>query len=113
MPSTISIDTNADQTLQTGSGYVVSPRLITPPYSGIQGLERIPLLSGTSGIDPSIFPIADIDRLTERAYLSGGFTQSSIFFDLGIPDVSQIRNVRLIVDGQEKDSKAKPPFSFT
>jgi hypothetical protein len=113
VPSTISIDTNPDQTLQTGSGYVVSPRLITPPYSGIQGLERIPLLAGNSGIDPSIFPIAGIDRMIERAYLSGGFTQSSIFFDLGIPDVSQIRNVRLIVDGQEKDSKTKPPFSFT
>ena len=113
VPSSISIDRNADQTLKTGSGYVVSPRLVIPPYSGFQGRPRIPLLEGTSGIDPSVFPFQNLDPLIEDAYLLGGFTQSSIYFDLDIPNVSQIRSVRLLVDGQEEDQKDEPPFTFT
>ena len=122
----ITLRQNVDGSLRVGSGYVVAPRLITPPFSRLivdgKDWERVPLDdskitgSGTTSIAP--FALDELPFFLEDAYLLGGFAQSPIIIEVNATQSSvgeKIESVSLVIDGKTTEdlTKSEPPFSFS
>ena len=118
---TVAIRKNVDGSYMNGSGYVIAPRLILQPSgSPIRDNRRWPL---EEGMDASsslqikeigwVDPVIDGRAETTKAELRGGFTQSSILFELDVNQTNErISEVSLIVDGEKVETKHNAPYSF-
>jgi len=117
----VTIRKNVDGSFMNGSGYVIAPRLILQP-SGmpIRNNNRWPLEEGM-GVSSSLQikeigwedPVIDGRAETKKAELQGGFTQSSILFELDVNQTNElISEVSLIIDGVKVETKSKAPYSF-
>jgi hypothetical protein len=112
---------NVDESYMSGSGYVIAPELILlPQRSRIRGKSRWPLAEGT-GVSSSLQEVeigwedivVDGVGRTESAILRGGFTQSSILFEIDVNQTNElISEVSLIVDGEKVETKYYAPYSF-
>ena len=119
--ATIALKQNLDGSLRTGSGYVIAPRLLTPPFSSLvidgKSYERIslsPSTTNTSSVEP--FFLDGIEMLIDDAYIYGGFTQSPVILEVNASFVSEaIESVSLVIDGETSDdlTRTKPPYSFS
>ncbi len=113
-PDSIVISRNADQTLKTGFGYITSPRIVIPPYSGFVQIPRAPLLADGT-IDPATFPIltTGINPPIQDVFLVGGFNQSPIHFNFTVSNPQELESLILVVDGQEEGLVTQEPFTFS
>ena len=104
--STILLKQNIDGSLKTGSGYVISPRLYTPPFESLmfggKSYARLPLsepIANTSSVEP--FELGPLSIALDDAVILGGFAQSPVFIDVNIVQgVESIEYVSLVVDGK-------------
>jgi len=124
--SDIALRQNVDGSLRVGSGYVIAPRLLTPPFAYLvvngKSWERAPLnfddisSSGTTSVDP--FFLNDLPFFVEDAQLVGGFAQSPIIIDINATESligEKIESVSLVIDGKtsEELTKTSYPYSFS
>ena len=119
--SDIALRQNIDGSLRVGSGYVVSPRMITPPFEYIvwegKSYERLalsPSTTNTSSVEP--FNIGPWYYLIDGVEIIGGFTQSPVIIEVNATQTAEaIEYVSLVIDGQTSEdlTKTTPPYSFS
>ena len=119
--SDIALRQNIDGSLRVGSGYVVSPRMITPPFEYIvwegKSYERLalsPSTTNTSSVEP--FNIGPWYSLLDGVEIIGGFTQSPVIVEVNATQTAEaIEYVSLVIDGQTSEdlTKTTPPYSFS
>ena len=116
----IALRQNIDGSLRTGSGYIIAPRLVVPPYTFLvydgRSYQRVPLApstTNTSSVEP--FFIGPLDFLIDGAELVGGFTQSPVIIEVEANSTNEaIESVSLVIDGQTDEdlTKSSPALQF-
>jgi hypothetical protein len=101
-PAGATLSKYVDGSLKAGSGYVISPRLVTFGYV-FNGLQRVPLIETTNPTsslqDFSVSVDVPVDG-GGRSGLFGGFTQAPIIISVeAIPSDELIESVYLVING--------------
>ena len=113
---TINLVSNIDGSFRQGSGYTVSPALITPPFRFVlfngQSYERLPL-DGNSRVAPFEIGPTGNNIFTANPFLVGGFSESPIPLSFSVSSPEELESLTLVVDGREIGVVTDEPFTFS
>jgi hypothetical protein len=113
---TINLVSNIDGSFRQGSGYTVSPALITPPFRFVlfngQSYERLPL-DGNSRVAPFEIGPTGNNIFTANPFLVGGFSESPIPLSFSVSSPEELESLTLVVDGREIGVVTDEPFAFS